>query len=166
MKRCPKTFSHNCNSFVLFVCLFVFFMLRLELQPLVSREKKPYTLENQVVSIIISKRILIYGSAGFLIGEKCRVLHRNSWSSENGVTLAFGQSWRKGTTYQVSHNCFNILVIEQVWIYLRSLLCSIAYISFIHPSRNVGKWLMESFGLPIWLTNFCYRRRRNKGRIQ
>ena len=78
MKRCPKAFSHDCNSFVLFVCLFVFFMLRLELQPLVGRKKKPYTLDNQVVSIIISKRMLIYGSAGFLIGEKCRVLHRNS----------------------------------------------------------------------------------------
>lgn len=160
MKRCPKTFSHDCNSFV------CFFHVAARTTVFGQQGKEPYTLENQVVSIIISKRILIYGSAGFLIGEKCRVLHRNSWSSENGVTLAFGQSWRKGTTYQVSHNCFNILVIEQVWIYLRSLLCSIAYISFIHPSRNVGKWLMESFGLPIWLTNFCYRRRRNKGRIQ
>ena len=28
----------------------------------------------------------------------------------------------------------------------RSLLCSTAYISFIHPSKNIGKCLMESFG--------------------
>ena len=76
MKRCPKTFSHDCNSFVLFVCLF--FHVAARTTAFGQQEKKPYTLENQVVSIIISKRMLIYGSAGFLIGEKCRVLHRNS----------------------------------------------------------------------------------------
>ena len=65
------TFSHDCNSFVLlFVCLFVFHVAA-RTTALGQQEKKPYTLENQVVSIIISKRILIYGSAGFLIGEKC-----------------------------------------------------------------------------------------------
>ena len=68
------TFSHDCNSFVLFVCLFVclfVFHVAARTTAFGQQEKKPYTLENQVVSIIISKRILIYGSAGFLIGEKC-----------------------------------------------------------------------------------------------
>ena len=58
--------------------LFVFFHVAARTTVFGQQGKEPYTLENQVVSIIISKRILIYASAGFLIGEKCRVLHRNS----------------------------------------------------------------------------------------
>ena len=51
--------------------------------------------------------------------------------------MAFGQSWGKGSTYQVSYNCFNILVTKQVYICLWyfATVC----IDPLHLTKNAGR---------------------------
>lgn len=51
--------------------------------------------------------------------------------------MAFGQSWGKGSTYQVSYNCFNILVAKQVYICLWYF--ATVRIDPLHPTKNAGR---------------------------
>ena len=61
-----------------------------------------------VLLIIFSYHLIIFE------GKELGIYHWNSSSSENGVALAFGQSWRERSTYQMPHNSISFLGAQKV----------------------------------------------------
>ena len=61
-----------------------------------------------VLLIIFSYHLIIFE------GKELGIYHWNSSTSENGVALAFGQSWRKRSTYQMPHNSISFLGPQKV----------------------------------------------------
>ena len=61
-----------------------------------------------VLLIIFSYHLII------IEGKELGIYHWNSSTSENGVALAFGQSWRERSTYQMPHNSISFLGPQKV----------------------------------------------------